>query len=291
MKCTLVFVLLATLVLAACVSEIAPTTTPAPTATPTHQPTATPTATRTPTDTPTATPTLTPSPAPLPTCTPVPEGVIYVIDDAVYGDPEPGIEQGVWEAVEVLQRALERRAPAWAQYRVEMFPNPVHPLQNSLANYIWNQAGAPLTLVNPRVLLVTAGVALDWQVPQDRPLPEAISEIGGRLREHYLTFRFDPKVRVQHPDVANAASYAIYAFFGYDREKVRLWEQTYQELFGLYTLRVAAMPTPNATPRPFMARPFQQPPVPTPFYTLNSFLDHDAPYAYNEGTLTRFDGR
>jgi murein DD-endopeptidase MepM/ murein hydrolase activator NlpD len=141
------------------------------------------------------------------------------------------------------------------------------------------------------VLLVTAGVALDWQIPRDRPLPKAIAEIGGQLREHYRAFRFNPKVRAQHPEVANAASYALYAFFGYDREKVRLWEQTYQELFGPHTLRVAATPAPNATPRPFMARPFRQPPAPTPFYTLNSFLDHDAPYAYDEGTLTRFDGR
>jgi murein DD-endopeptidase MepM/ murein hydrolase activator NlpD len=175
---------------------------------------------------------------------------------------------------------------------VKAVENPVHPLQGSLADEIWGLAGAPLTLVNPRVLLVTAGVALDWQIPPDRPLPKAIAEIGGQLREHYLAFRFNPRVRAQHPEVVNAASYALYAFFGYDREKVRLWEQTYQALFGAPRLSVAAaMPTPNATPRPFMARPFAQPPVPTPFYTLNSFLDHDAPYTYNEGTLTRFDGR
>ncbi len=157
---------------------------------------------------------------------------IYILDDAVYGDLEPGIELGVWEAVEVLQQALERRAPAWAQYRVEMFPNPVHPLQNSLANYIWNYAHAPLTLVNPRVLLVTAGVALDWKVPRDRPLPDAISEIGGQLWEHYLAFSFNPKVRAQHPEVANAASYALYAFFGYDREKLQVWAAEYDALFG-----------------------------------------------------------
>ena len=157
---------------------------------------------------------------------------IYIIDDAVYGDLEPGIEMGVWEAIGVLQQALERRAPAWAQYRVKAVKNPVHPLHGSLANYIWNQAGAPLTLVNPRVLLVTAGVALDWQIPRDRPLPKAIAEIGGQLWEHYRAFLFNPRVRAQHPEVANAASYALYAFFGYDREKLRVWAAEYDALFG-----------------------------------------------------------
>jgi hypothetical protein len=73
---------------------------------------------------------------------------IYIIDDAVYEDLEPGIEMGVWEAIGVLQQALERRAPAWAQYRVKAVKNPVHPLHGSLADEIWG------------LLLVTAGVAL-----------------------------------------------------------------------------------------------------------------------------------
>ncbi len=139
---------------------------------------------------------------------------------------------GVWEAIGVLQQALEQRAPAWAQYRVETVENPVHPLRGSLAEYIWNQAGAPLTLVNPRVLLVTAGVALDWQIPQDRPLPDAISEIGGQLWEYYLAFRFDPQVRAQYPHVTNAASYALYAFFEYDQAKLQRWAAEYDVLFG-----------------------------------------------------------
>jgi hypothetical protein len=162
----------------------------------------------------------------------VPEEIIYVLDNTVHGDLEPGIEMGVWETIGVLQQALERRAPAWAQYRVKAVKNPVHPLQGSLADEIWGIAHAPLTLVNPRVLLVTAGVALDWQIPRDRPLPKAIAEIGGQLREHYLAFRFNPRVRAQHPEVANAASYALYAFFGYDREKLRVWAAEYDALFG-----------------------------------------------------------
>jgi len=42
---------------------------------------------------------------------------IHVIDGRVYWDVDAGIELGGWGAIGVLQEALERRAPAWAQYR------------------------------------------------------------------------------------------------------------------------------------------------------------------------------
>ncbi len=235
------FTLLALLLAACGLPPVAPTATPAPTAMSTATRAPTPPPTRTPPPTWTPTPPPTPSPTPWSTCTPLPEDILYVIDETVAGDLEPGIEQEVWEAIGVLQQALEQRAPAWAQYRVETVGNPVHPLRGSLAEYIWDQAHAPLTLVNPRVLLVTAGVALDWQLPQDRPLPDAISEIGGQLWEYDLAFRFDPQVRAQYPHVANAASYALYAFFEYDLEKLDVWQREYDTLFGHLQPRIRTM--------------------------------------------------
>jgi len=211
---------------------------------------------------------------------------IHVIDGGVYWDVNAGIELGVWETIGVLQEALERRAPAWAQYRWQDSRGREH----SLAEYIWDAAHTQMIGVNPRVLLVTAGMALDWQVPKGKDLPRAISEVGVTLTQHERAFRFDEALRARYPQVANAGSYALYAFFGYDREKLHAWRQTYEELFGRGALILAATPTPNATPRPFMARPFAQPPAPTPFYTIYSFLDHNAPYIYDEPTLTRFDG-
>jgi len=211
---------------------------------------------------------------------------IHVIDGRVYWDVDAGIELGVWEAIGVLQEALERRAPAWAQYRWQDSRGREH----SLAEYIWDVADTQMIGVNPRVLLVTAGMALDWQVPKGKDLPRAISEVGVTLTQHERAFSFDEALRARYPQVANAGSYALYAFFGYDREKLHAWRQTYEELFGRGALILAATPTPNATPRPFMARPFAQPPAPTPFYTIYSFLDHNAPYIYDEPTLTRFDG-
>ncbi len=251
----------------------------------TYPPTATVTATAT--RTPTRAPTFTYIASSLPTCTPVPPGLVYVIDEGVYNDVEPGIEMGVWEAIDVLQGALERRAPVWAQYRWRDSKGKEH----SLAEYIWDVSSAQRIGVNPRVLLVTAGMALDWQVPKGKDLLRAISEVGVTLTEHYHAFLFDEALRARYPQVANAASYALYAFFDYNMEKLHAWQQIYQNLFGHDALSLAAAPIPNAFPRPFMARPFAQPPVPTLFYTIYSFLDHNAPYRYSEGTLTRFDGQ
>ena len=199
----------------------------------TYLPTATVTvmATRTPTRSPT--PTYTASP--LPTCTPVPPGVVYVIDDTVYRDVDAGIELGVWEAIGVLQQALEQRAPAWAQYRWQDSKGKEH----SLAEYIWNASGAQMIGVNPRVLLVTVGMALEWQVPEGKDLRRAVSEVGVTLTQHYRAFRFDEALRARYPQVANPASYALYAFFGYDLEKLNAWAQEYDRLFGRLQPRVA----------------------------------------------------
>ena len=86
--------------------------------------------------------------------------------------------------------------------------------------------------VNPRVLLVTAGMALEWQIPQDKDLRRAISEVGVTLTQHYRAFRFDETLRARYPQVANPASYALYAFFNYDLDRLQAWQQEYDALFG-----------------------------------------------------------
>jgi len=184
----------------------------------------TPTATRTPIRPPTPIPTDTPSP--LPACTPVPPEVVYVIDDAVYNDVNPGLEKGVWEAIDVLQQALEQ--PSWAQYRWQDSKGQEH----TLAEYIWDASHAQMIGVNPRVLLVAAGVALDWQVPEGQDLRRAISQVGVTLNKHYLAFLFDEALRARYPQVANAATYALYAFFDHDLAKLKTWAEEYDRLFG-----------------------------------------------------------
>jgi len=52
------------------------------------------------------------------------------------------------------------------------------------------------------------------------------------LNRHYLAFSFDETLRARYPQVANPASYALYAFFDFDLEKLKAWQQEYDALFG-----------------------------------------------------------
>ena len=210
-----------------------PRASPTPDDRPTRPPMATITATATRTPTPSPTPTYTPSP--FPTCTPIPANIVYVIDRSVYNDVNPGIELGVWEAIGVLQKALEQRAPAWARYRWRDSQGREH----SLAEYIWDASSTQRTSVNPRVLLVTAGMALDWKLPEGKDPLRAISEVGVTLTQHYRAFFFDEALRARYPQVVNPASYALYAFFDYDLEKLQAWAQEYDHLFGEWQPRLA----------------------------------------------------
>lgn len=154
----------------------------------------------------------------LPTCTPMSVDYVYIIDESVYHS-DAGIELGARGAIEVLQEALEAHHPEWAQ-------------EDGLAEYVWDSSGTQNIGVNPRVLLVTAGVSLDWQVPEDQDLIEDISRAGVALTQHYREFRFNEEWQANYPQVANAESYALFAFFDYDLEKLNAWQQEYDQMFG-----------------------------------------------------------
>jgi hypothetical protein len=156
---------------------------------------------------------------PLSTCTPIPNNNVYLVDRAVYDAVDAGLELGVGEAVEVLQQALEEHHPEWAE-------------EDGLAEYVWNHSHAQNIGVNPRVLLVTTGVALDWQIPEDHDLREDIIQTGITLTQHYREFRFNEELQANYPQVADAANYALYAFFDYDLEKLDAWQQEYDQMFG-----------------------------------------------------------
>ena len=162
----------------------------------------------------------------LPTCTPKPSDYIYMIDESVYHS-DAGIELGAWGAIGILQQALEEHHPEWAQ-------------EGGLAEYVWDSSHTQNIGVNPRVLLVTAGVSLDWQVPEDSNLLEDISRAGVALTQHYREFRFNEELQANYPQVANAESYALFAFFDYDSEKLNAWQQEYDQMFGELQPRITA---------------------------------------------------
>lgn len=175
-----------------------------------------------------------PTEHPLPTCTPIPSDYVYVIDHAVYDNGNPGLELGIWEAIDVMQQALETNHPGWAEYTWEDSDN----AERNLAYYFWNKSRAQMIGVNPRVLLVTTGLALNWQIPRDQDLRVAISEIGVTLTKHYRGYRFNEDLRELYPRVANAPTYALYAFYDYDLEKLNIWASEYDRLFGILQPRI-----------------------------------------------------
>ncbi|MGM0373646.1 MAG: hypothetical protein ACQEQQ_04405 [Chloroflexota bacterium] len=171
----------------------------------------------------------------LPTCTPIPPDVIYIIDEAVYNNSHPGLECGTaMEAIDKLQQALEEHHPAWTAYTWEDFQSK----DRNIAYYIWNVSTTQLVRVNPRVLLVTAGIALDWQVPAEEELTDAVSEVGAALTKHYREYQFDEDLRERYPQAVNASTYALYAFFGHDLEKLNRWANEYDRMFGALQPRI-----------------------------------------------------
>jgi len=164
-------------------------------------------------------PTLTPTPIPLPTCTPLPVTYLLVIDESVYNDVDAGIESGAKGAIKILQQAMDDYHPEWGQ-------------EGDLAGYVWDHSHAQMIGINPRVLLVTTGVTLDWQIPNDHDVRDDIVQVGVTLTQHYRDFRFNEELQNDYPQVANAASYALYAFFDFDLEKLNMWQQEYDRMFG-----------------------------------------------------------
>ena len=103
-------------------------------------------------------------------------------------------------------------------------------------------------------------------------------------------------IRTQFPEVTNGATYALYAFFNYNEEKLRVWHETYRKMFGdakAQPFERAFLQSSETTIEPFLAKPFHDPN--DSFYTVNSFFDHDYPRYDGEGDghldkLYRFDG-
>ena len=95
---------------------------------------------------------------------------------------------------------------------------------------------------------------MDWQIPEGHDLQKGVSLVGVTLTQHYRGFRFDEDLQAKYPQVANASNYALYAFFDFDLEKLELWGQEYDRMFGEIDPRInveGCQPTiPTATPTP-----------------------------------------
>jgi len=169
-----------------------------------------------------------PTDTPLPDCPHLPPDTIYVIDNHIYGNSDAGSELGVWQAIDVMQVALIQHHPEWSLYTYQNSSQE----ERNISYSIWNRSNSQTIVVNPRVLMVTAGITLDWQIPTDKDLRLAISEVGVALTQHFRDYQFDESLQEQYPQVWNPSSYALYAYFNYDLEQLKGWADEYDLMFG-----------------------------------------------------------
>jgi hypothetical protein len=86
--------------------------------------------------------------------------------------------------------------------------------------------------INPAVTLVTVGMLLDWQLPSDGDLYSLAHEVAKELNSLYYDYYFDKGgVQVKYPEVHNATTYALYAFFDYDQVRLNEWCVVYSKLY------------------------------------------------------------
>ncbi|MDL1912368.1 hypothetical protein FBQ81_17025 [Chloroflexi bacterium CFX6] len=186
------------------------------------------------------TPSPTPSAIPLPTnsYTPSPEpdiapnckianeeGQLHLLSDQEFRDLRT--DEGI------LDQALAAHYPEWATY-TQMVSWSTQPIK---LGEIVKEASFNIELnlqINPTVTLVTLGESLDWQLPATADLFSESREVSMELSRLSFAWEnpFDDSLRRQYPEVANSGTYALYAFFDYNLDRLQRWCNTYQQLFG-----------------------------------------------------------
>jgi len=172
----------------------------------------------------TITPSVTPELGTPPNCDLIQvNGKLYALSDDVFFSYGPSEEE--------LDQALRDIYPDWANYDqdVSWYSEPVR-----MSKVVREASFQERFSLNSTITLVTLGESWNWRLPSDSDLFSESLAIGEEL--HHLWFKWtnpgNEDIRAQFSEVANAATYAIYAFFDYDLEKLEAWQQEYDKLFG-----------------------------------------------------------
>jgi len=209
--------------LAACgIAAPAPTVTAVASFTPVT-PSITPSPIPTTTPSPTNTFTATPEPVTPPGCMIVNEdGKLYVLSDDVFFAFGPASEE--------IDQALADNYPEWANYEqnVSWDTEPA-----KLGEIVREASFQEKFALNSEVTLVTLGESLHWQLPSDSDLFLQSLTIGERLVRLWDEYSHpdNESIRSSYPEVTNGATYALYAFFNYDKERLKAWCDAYHMLF------------------------------------------------------------
>ena len=219
--------ILSTLILTAIQLAACGIATPAPTVTVTTAPSLTsssPSPISATTPSPTNTLTATAEPNISPNCTIVNKaGKLYILSEKEFFAFGPSEKE--------LDQALANNYPEWANFEqsVSWYSEPV-----KLGKIVEAASFQEQYYFNPAATLVTLGESLNWQLPSDGDLYLQSLAISERL-VHSAFEWIKPEneyIRTQYPEVSNGATYALYVFFNYDKEKLQVWCYTYQRLFG-----------------------------------------------------------
>jgi hypothetical protein len=130
-----------------------------------------------------------------------------------------------------LDEVLVGNHPEWANFEqtVSWYAEPV-----KVGKLIEAASFREQYSFNPAITLVTLGESLDWQIRADGDLYSRALQTSEALIRPALDW-INPEneqLRAQHPQIANAATYALYIFFGQDETQLQAWCNTYQQLFG-----------------------------------------------------------
>ena len=182
--------------------------------------------------TPSLTPTLTPTLIPTVTFTPTPD----FCNSALLQEKIQIVSQSVFTAIGpgpiVHDRILNEQNPAWADFRQYNHG------EIRSAGVIFHEIafGPPSPElgegVSPAVLLVTYGVDKNWKLPANGDLASEVDYIRAVLRQRERYWILGTIDQSQYPMIANAATYALYHYFGSDLSKLEAWCNTYVQVYG-----------------------------------------------------------
>jgi len=160
---------------------------------------------------------------PLPLCQIIDKaGKLNVLSDDVFF---------AYSSEDELNQALANTYPQWAIYQENV---PWNEEPEKLGKIVQEASFQETFALNPEVTLVTLGESFQWQLTVDKDIFEHSLTIGERLVRLWDEFSHpdNQAIRSQFREVSNGATYALYAFFEFDKGELQNWCNSYQSLFG-----------------------------------------------------------
>lgn len=128
----------------------------------------------------------------------------------------------------VYDRILVEQNPAWADF-LQIDNGEIRS-----AGVIFHETSSGPELgtgLSPAVILVTYGVDRNWELPANGDLVSEVDYIRAVLHQRENYWILGTIDQSQYPMVPNAATYALYHYFGGDLSKLEDWCHTFVRVF------------------------------------------------------------